>query len=144
MKTIQSLAIAVAFSMPLTVYAADSSTMKPGDMNPGGSSHSGMGGMNMGSGNSGTMGAGNMQGAGNMPGMAAGMSQGVIRKVDKSGKKITIKHGPLLNLDMPAMTMVFKVTDPAMLDQMKAGEKVNFVADRVNGVLTITKVEAAR
>jgi Cu/Ag efflux protein CusF len=144
MKSIQAFAITVAFSMPLAAYAADPATMKPGDMNQSGSDHGGMGGMGMDSGNSGTMGTGNMQGAGNMPGMATGMSQGVIRKVDKSGRKITIKHGPLLNLDMPAMTMVFKVTDPVMMDQVKAGEKVNFIAERVKGALTITRVEAAR
>lgn len=144
MKSIKAFAITVAFSMPLAAYAADPATMKPGAMNPGASDHSGMSGMGMDGGKSGTMGPGKMQGADNMQGMAAGMSQGVIRKVDKSGKKITIKHGPLLNLDMPAMTMVFKVTEPAMLDQMKAGAKVNFVAERVEGVLTITKVEAAQ
>jgi Cu/Ag efflux protein CusF len=136
MKNIQSFALALAFALPMAVNAADTTTMKPGDMNQSGSGHSGMGGMGMGSGNAGTMSAGNMQGA--------GMSQGVIRKVDKSGKKITIKHGPLLNLDMPAMTMVFKVTDPAMMGQVQAGDKVNFVAERVNGVLTVTKVEAAK
>lgn len=140
MKSIQAFAVTVAFSMPLAVYAAGPSSMQAGDMNQGGSGHGSMG---MGSGNAATMGTGNMQGAGTMQGMTAGMSQGVIRKVDKSGKKMTIRHGPLLNLDMPAMTMVFKVTDPAILDQMKAGDKVNFVADRVNGVLTVTKVEAA-
>jgi Cu/Ag efflux protein CusF len=139
MKNIPSFALALAFSLPLAVNAADTTSMKPGEMQQGASGHGGMG---MGSGNAGTMGAGNMQGTGDM--QSAGMSQGVIRKVDKSGKKITIKHGPLRNLDMPAMTMVFKVTDPAMLQQMRAGDKVDFVAERVSGVLTITKVEAAK
>ena len=75
--------------------------------------------------------------------VANNMSQGEIRKVDKSGKRLTIKHGPLVNLDMPAMTMVFKVKDPAMLDQVQKGDKVNFVADQINGVLTVTKIEKA-
>lgn len=47
---------------------------------------------------------------------AVAASEGEVRKVDKDAKKITIKHGPLQNLDMPAMTMVFQVKDPAMLD----------------------------
>ena len=70
------------------------------------------------------------------------MSQGEIRKVDKEAKKITIKHGELKNLDMPAMTMVFQVKDPAMLDKVKQGDKVNFVAEKVGGQFTVTKIEA--
>jgi len=72
------------------------------------------------------------------------LSDGEIRKVDKDAKKITIKHGPLLNLDMPAMTMVFQVKDPAMLDGVKAGDKVKFRAESVGGAFTVTKIEAAK
>src|SRR5688500_8653413 len=71
------------------------------------------------------------------------LSEGEVRKVDKDAKKITIKHGPLANLDMPAMTMVFQVRDPAMLEQVKAGDKVRFQAEKVGGAFTITKLEQA-
>lgn len=73
---------------------------------------------------------------------AASLSDGEIRKVDKQAKKITIKHGPLANLDMPAMTMVFQVKDPALLDQVKAGDKVQFQAEKVGGAFTVTKIQA--
>jgi Cu/Ag efflux protein CusF len=69
------------------------------------------------------------------------MADGEIRKVDRDAKKITIKHGPLANLDMPPMTMVFQVKDPAMLDQVKAGDKVKFQAEKVGGAFTVTKIE---
>jgi Cu/Ag efflux protein CusF len=74
----------------------------------------------------------------------AAMSDGEIRKVDKDAKKITIRHGPLQNLDMPSMTMVFQVKDPAMLDQVKAGDKVKFQAEKVGGAFTVTKIEPAK
>ncbi|KVM45598.1 RND transporter [Burkholderia ubonensis] len=72
---------------------------------------------------------------------ASGMSHGEIRKVDAAAGKLTIKHGPLENLGMDAMTMVFKVKDAAMLSQVKAGDKIDFVADEVNGALTVTKLQ---
>ena len=72
------------------------------------------------------------------------MSTGEIKKVDKSSGKVTIKHGPIDNLGMPAMTMVFRVKDPAMLDQMKEGDKINFVAEKVNGAITVIRAEPAK
>lgn len=69
------------------------------------------------------------------------MSTGEVKKVDKSTGKMTIKHGPLANLGMDAMTMVFRVQDKAMLDQVKVGDKINFVAEEPNGQLTVTKLE---
>jgi Cu/Ag efflux protein CusF len=72
------------------------------------------------------------------------LSDGEVRKVDKEAKKITIKHGPLANLDMPPMTMVFQVKDPAMLEQVKAGDKVKFHAEKVGGAFTVTKIEPAK
>jgi Cu/Ag efflux protein CusF len=72
------------------------------------------------------------------------LSEGGVQKVDKDAGKLTIKHGPLNNLGMPAMTMAFKVQDPAMLDQVKAGEQVRFRAERANGSLTITRLEVSR
>jgi Cu/Ag efflux protein CusF len=74
----------------------------------------------------------------------AGLSEGEIRKVDKSAKKITIKHGPLANLDMPAMTMVFQVKDPAMLEQVKAGDKVKFEAEKIGASYTVTRIEPSQ
>jgi Cu/Ag efflux protein CusF len=72
------------------------------------------------------------------------LTDGVIRKVDKKAKKLTIKHGPLRNLDMPAMTMVFQVKDSAMLEQVKPGDKVKFEAQMLGGAFTVTKIETAR
>lgn len=72
---------------------------------------------------------------------AEAMTDGEVRKVDKEAKKITLKHGPIANLDMPAMTMVFQVTDPAMLDHLKAGDKVKFSADKAGSGYAVTKIE---
>ena len=72
------------------------------------------------------------------------MSDGEVRKVDKEQGKVTLKHGPLKNLDMPAMTMVFKVADPKMLEGIKEGDKVKFAADKINGAITVTAIEAAK
>ena len=71
-------------------------------------------------------------------------NEGEVRKVDKSANKITIKHGPLATLDMPPMTMVFQVKDPAMLDFVKAGDKVRFDAETLGGALTVTRIESSR
>jgi len=69
------------------------------------------------------------------------LSEGEVRKVDRDAKKITIKHGPMPDLDMPAMTMVFQVRDPAMLDKVKAGDKVKFQAEKLGGAYTVVKIE---
>ena len=74
---------------------------------------------------------------------AESLSEGEVRKVDKDAQKITVRHGPLANLDMPAMTMVFQVKDAAMLDKVKAGDKVKFRAEKVGGAFTITQIDAA-
>ena len=73
------------------------------------------------------------------------MVNGQVTKIDESAGKITLKHGPLKKLDMEGgMTMVFKVQDPAMLKQVKVGDKVKFDADRVNGQITVTKIEKSK
>ncbi|MDF3885095.1 copper-binding protein [Cupriavidus basilensis] len=72
---------------------------------------------------------------------AASMSHGEVKKVDTSAGKLTIKHGPLENLGMEGMTMVFRVKDPAMIAQVKAGDKIDFVAEDLNGALTVTKLQ---
>ncbi|MDO8776926.1 MAG: copper-binding protein [Burkholderiaceae bacterium] len=75
---------------------------------------------------------------------ATDMTDGEIRKVDMDNKKLTIKHGEIKNLDMPPMTMVFQVKDPAMLDKVKAGDKVKFTVDKVNGAFTVLSLEKAK
>jgi len=75
---------------------------------------------------------------------AAALTAGEVRKVDKDARKITIKHGPIVNLDMPPMTMVFQVKEPAMLAKVKAGDKVKFRAENPGGALTVTRIEAAK
>ncbi len=69
------------------------------------------------------------------------MTSGVVKKVDKGAGKVTIRHAPLKNLGMPQMTMVFRVKDPAMLDRLKEGDKILFVADKVNGAFTVMSFE---
>ena len=78
---------------------------------------------------------------GAMPMAAAAMSDGEVRKIDKETGKITIKHGPIKNLDMPPMTMVFQARDPALLVRVKAGDKVRFTADKLNGAYTVLSLE---
>lgn len=74
----------------------------------------------------------------------AAMSEGEVRKVDSATGKLTLRHGPLMNMEMPPMTMVFRVKDPAWLTQLKVGDKVRFVAERVDGNLTVTALEPER
>ncbi|WP_229495986.1 copper-binding protein [Massilia polaris] len=69
---------------------------------------------------------------------------GEVKKVDKEAGKMTIKHGALANLDMPPMTMVFRVKDPAMLEKVKAGDKINFAAERANGAITVIQLDIAK
>ncbi len=82
-------------------------------------------------------------------GLAAGASvafaqmvDGEVTKIDESAGKITIKHGPIKKFDMEdGMTMVFRAQDPAILKQVKPGDKIKFEADKVNGQFTVMKVE---
>ena len=69
---------------------------------------------------------------------------GEVTKIDPAAGKITLRHGPIANLDMDSMTMVFRVADPAMLNLLKAGDQVKFEADRVNGQLTVTSITKAK
>ena len=75
---------------------------------------------------------------------SADMANGEVRKVDKENKKITLKHGPIKNLDMPGMTMVFGIKDVAMLDGLKVGDKVKFKAEQTGTVITVTDIQAAK
>ena len=75
---------------------------------------------------------------------AAPLADGEVRRVDREQGKVTLKHGPIANLDMPAMTMVFKVADAKLLDAIKQGDKVKFAAATVDGAYTVTAIEVAK
>ena len=70
------------------------------------------------------------------------MVEGEVRKVDKEAGKLTLRHEPIPNLDMPTMTMVFVVKSPAMLEKFKAGDKVRFAAEKIGGQYTVVQIEA--
>ena len=65
---------------------------------------------------------------------------GEVTKLDKAGGRVTLKHGEIKNLDMPPMTMVFRVSDAALLDNLAVGNRIRFTAERVNGQYTLTSV----
>ena len=67
-------------------------------------------------------------------------AEGEVRKIDKAQAKITLKHGEIKNLDMPPMTMVFRVADPKMLDSVTVGDKVRFAAEKQGGNYTVTAI----
>lgn len=71
-------------------------------------------------------------------------SEGEVRRVDLEQGKVTLRHGPLVNLDMPAMTMVFTATDKKMLEGVKQGDKVRFNADKRDGAFVVTGLEVMR
>ena len=75
---------------------------------------------------------------------AAPQSEGEVRKIDLAQGKVTLRHGPLVNLDMPAMTMVFTAADKKLLDGLKEGDKVRFTADKQNGAFVVTAIEPAK
>lgn len=81
----------------------------------------------------------------NVAAWAQALTDGVVRKVDASSNKITLKHGPMKKFDMEdGMTMVYTVKDPAMLKSVKAGDKVKFDAEHENGQYIITKIEKSK
>ena len=72
------------------------------------------------------------------------LAEGEVRNVDKEAGKITLRHGPIANLEMPAMSMVFQVKDPAMLDKVQTGDKVKFSAEKTGGSFTVIHIEPAK
>jgi Cu(I)/Ag(I) efflux system protein CusF len=72
------------------------------------------------------------------------MADGEVRKIDKDTKKITLKHGEIKNLEMPGMTMVFQVKDPALLDKVKIGDKVRFKAEKAGGAIIVTEIQPVK
>lgn len=87
-----------------------------------------------------------MQGRGGMqighPGSA--LAEGKVRKFDADAGKLTLRHDAIPSMNMPSMTMVYRVNDPAILDQVRTGDRVRFAMERVGGTLTVTKIEAVR
>ncbi len=75
---------------------------------------------------------------------ASAMADGEVRKIDKDAGKVTIKHGEIKNLDMPPMTMVFRVKEPVMLDKLQPGDKIKFSAEKIGGQFTVTDFEPAK
>ena len=74
---------------------------------------------------------------------ASAMSEGVVRKIDAAIAKITLRHGPIANLDMPPMSMVFRVRPPELLSGVKVGDKVKFHAEDIDGAYTVTAIQVA-
>ena len=74
----------------------------------------------------------------------ADMSDGEVRKIDKSAAKLTLRHGEIKNLDMPSMTMVFRVKDAKLLDKLTPGDKVRFAAEMIDGQLVVTRIAPAK
>lgn len=75
---------------------------------------------------------------------AADLTDGEVKKIDKEAGKITLRHGEIKNLNMAAMTMVLRVKDAAMLDQVQVGDRIRFAAERVNGAVTVVQWEKAQ
>ena len=71
------------------------------------------------------------------------LSEGEVVRWDAASAKVTLRHGPIRNLDMPPMTMVFRVTDPAQAAQVKPGAKVRFRAEQQAGAYVVTRIEPA-
>jgi Cu/Ag efflux protein CusF len=86
---------------------------------------------------------GQQQAQASSPAQAESLTAGVVRKVDKAAGKLTIRHEEIKNLGMPPMTMVFRVKDPAWLEQLKPEDRIRFVADKVNGAFTVMRYERA-
>ena len=75
---------------------------------------------------------------------AAALTAGEVTKVDREARKITVKHGPIANLKLPSMTMVFRVKDAAMLDGIDAGSHIRFRAEEANGGYVMTRLQKAK
>ena len=86
--------------------------------------------------------------AGGAPAAAAAASQPLVdaqvKRINKSSGKLTLAHGPIPNLGMGAMTMVFKLKEPAWIDQVKEGDRIRIAVAEVKGELTVTQLEPAR
>lgn len=72
------------------------------------------------------------------------VTRGQVTKIDEAQAKITIQHGPIKKFNMDAMEMIFKAADPAMIKAVKVGDKIDFHTEKVNGQMTVTKLEKAK
>ena len=72
---------------------------------------------------------------------AGEMSEGEVRRIDRSNLKITIRHGEIKNLNMPPMSMVFQLGGAALLDKVKVGDKIRFVAEKQDSGFVVTAIE---
>jgi Cu(I)/Ag(I) efflux system protein CusF len=70
--------------------------------------------------------------------------EGEVTRIQKDTGKVTIRHGPIPNLDMPGMQMVFNLNDPGMIEKLKTGSKITFTADRINGAFTVMSLESIK
>jgi Cu(I)/Ag(I) efflux system protein CusF len=70
--------------------------------------------------------------------------EGEVTRIQKDTGKVTIRHGPIPNLDMPGMQMVFNLSDPSMIDKLKPGSKITFTADRVNDTFTVMSIDSIK
>ena len=70
-----------------------------------------------------------------------GTGEGEVRRIDKAASKVTLRHGPLAGLDMPAMTMVFQAKDPTLLDRLKVGDRIRFITTRDGKAFTLDSAE---
>jgi Cu(I)/Ag(I) efflux system periplasmic protein CusF len=75
---------------------------------------------------------------------SAPLTDGEVRKIDKAAGKVTIKHGPMPDLNMPAMTMAYRVKDKAMLDKLKPGDRIRFETESVGGAFTVVRLEKVK
>lgn len=78
------------------------------------------------------------------PVASTALTSGEVRKIDTEQGKVTIKHEAIENLQMPGMTMVFKATDSAMLQKLQVGDKIQFAAEKANGAIVVTNIQAAK
>lgn len=72
--------------------------------------------------------------------LAGSFTKGTVKKIDAKTGKVTIIHDELVDLEMPAMTMVFRLAEEGMLEQLEAGQEIEFVAERIQGKLTVTEL----
>jgi Cu(I)/Ag(I) efflux system periplasmic protein CusF len=71
-------------------------------------------------------------------------ASGQVKKIDEAAGKLTLDHGPIKKLDMGAMTMVYRVKDPALLKGLKAGDKVKFEADKIDDQYIVTSIHKSK
>ncbi|MEP7183741.1 MAG: copper-binding protein [Betaproteobacteria bacterium] len=76
------------------------------------------------------------------PVKAVPMTDGVVKRIDRQAGALTIAHGPLVNLGMPKMTMTFRLKEPSLIDGVKEGSRIRFVAENINGTLTVVALQA--